>query len=128
MYCGIRALHVCVCAQRRHAALTRLVASVYGVCLVALLVRVQVNLVSRYVHLDKLLNDDDENNNGNSSSSSSSATQAGRRDDIASLLTDDVQTEFFALGKQLCEGGIADLTHELRRATLVAANGYALAV
>lgn len=38
--------------------MARLVASIYGVCVVALVVRVQVNLVSRYVHLDKLIDDE----------------------------------------------------------------------
>ena len=44
--------------QNEPTALARLLASVYGLCLIALVVRVQVNLVSRYVHLDKLLDDE----------------------------------------------------------------------
>ena len=44
----------------RVLAFARLLASIYGLCMISILVNIQVNLISRYVHLDKLSEDNED--------------------------------------------------------------------
>jgi hypothetical protein len=130
----------------------RLLAAVYALCMSLLLVRVQLNLVSRYVHLRTLQRaaadaaaaaaaaasgagavgggggagvadgdvvDDDE-------SIARGSTDRRVLLEVAALLDDATQTEFFTRGKYLEQTGIAVIVEALQPAAAAAVESRAL--
>jgi hypothetical protein len=94
----------------------RLLAAVYALCCATVVVRVQLNLVSRYVHLRTLEPDD------------AAPVDDDRRvqRQVAALLDDATQTEFFTRGKHLEQAGLDDIVDALKHACAAAVEPRAL--
>lgn len=120
----------------------RLLAAVYALCMSLLLVRIQLNLVSRYVHLRTLQRAAaDAAVAAAARGGASSVDDVGADDDesiargstdrrvlleVAALLDDATQTEFFTRGKYLEQTGIAVIVDALQPAAAAAVESRAL--
>jgi hypothetical protein len=114
----------------------RLLAAVYALCMSLLLVRIQLNLVSRYVHLRSLQRAAaTPNDDPNSPAASAAAAVVDEESigpdrrvllEVATLLDDATQTEFFTRGKFLEQSGIDIIVEALQPAAAAAVEARAL--
>jgi hypothetical protein len=111
----------------------RLLAACYALCMSLLLVRIQLNLVSRYVHLRSLQRAAvaTPTDSANAAADDDVVDDDGSTDrrvllEVAALLDDATQTEFFTRGKFLEQSGIDIIVEALQPAAAAAVEARAL--